>query len=269
MTRKDFLPSSKFVPFDIENGLLNNATIPPVRVRVPSKCGTFVRKMFPVFGICTLIFGTIMIGSSYVTVEEGQVGFYGSAPDVVYSTGLFIQFPWIKEKFLIATIGNRSIMLWNIRGISYDNYDYDIKCIAVEFEVSDVPAYISKIVKNKSESNVIAQLTSDLNIIVRERLDETPASTIRSSLDVIGIEVDHSYGISIKSATYEDVSISTHQYNVNPVQPTTTTEPTTEPEIPQALYGLPPIVKYPATGSFLGHQLNDEDFISKIRTKRV
>jgi hypothetical protein len=161
----------------IENG--------PKVVRVPGKLNVCVKKTFPIIGIFSLLFGSAFLGFSFVTVHEGQIGYYAKKDCSVNETtsctiksfqpGLYFEMPWKKGHLKIANVSPSSI-----------TFGIDNKIYKVDYEISDIKLYLKALVSFKTESDLEAAVKDEIiKFITPIKLNIT--STYNISIEIYGM----------------------------------------------------------------------------------
>jgi len=176
MPIKEFLPRS--IPLvELKDRLIENG---PLVVEMPRKAHTCIKRVFPVLGLFSLLFGSAFLGFSIVTVEEGHVGYYstlardctsvnGTQHCVVksYPAGIYFEMPWKKGDFKTADVSPRSLPLGKIH--YGDGKITTYPCIA-DYKVVDLNIYLHALIAFKSEQALSIALVDEVKRYISESL---------------------------------------------------------------------------------------------------
>lgn len=144
----------------------------PKVVKVPGKLNNCVKKTFPIIGIFSLLFGSAFLGFSFVTVHEGQVGYYAKKDCFTNETisctvksfppGLYFEMPWKKGHLKIANISPSTI-----------TFGIDNKIYKVDYEISDIKSYLNALVSFKTEFDFDIAVKDEMKKYVTDHLHNT------------------------------------------------------------------------------------------------
>lgn len=183
MPTKEFLPRSTLsIPLNgLKDHLIENG---PHVIKLPSKVKPCVKRVVPILGIFSLLFGSAFLGFSVATVEEGHVGYYSSCAQMngshcaikSYPPGIYFEMPWRKGEFKTANVSPRNLTLGKIHGTTRDIGFTTAPCIA-EYKVVDLNAYLNALIAFKSDQALDVALIDEVKRHVSEflrRQDQQP-----------------------------------------------------------------------------------------------
>lgn len=142
MTKKNFLPMTLS---DVPNVYKPTTSA----IKMGSK-SPWLTKIFTVLTFLSVIFGGTIMGFSFKTVRDGQVGYYINEPGY-FTKGMYFQLPWTTDTMNIVDVGINFLDFEILMSSNSSGRDFSFKKLNVMYNVSDVDKYVAtlKIVKTK------------------------------------------------------------------------------------------------------------------------
>jgi hypothetical protein len=109
----------------------------PANVRIHPKLNAIcLKRLLPICGILTIMFGSTVMGFSFVSVGHDQVGYYDNTQctndEGFVKPGMYFEMPWSSTKMKIIDVGDRNYTIGTINK----------KICVVEATVSELCEYI-------------------------------------------------------------------------------------------------------------------------------
>jgi hypothetical protein len=238
MTKKNFLPMTMS---DMPNVYKPTTSA----IKMGSK-SPWLTKLFTVLTFLSVIFGGTIMGFSFKTVSDNQVGYYANEPGY-FSKGMYFQLPWAAVDMNIVDVGLNFLDFEKVMASDASGRDFFIQKLSVMYNVSDVDKYVStlknfktkKYCDNEIEIAVLAEISKQLDRVVSN------VSVPSCGISVVSLTFSTPvFGTFQKNDTYE----ITHAADppsviIVPITLTSTTSTTTpEPESLPASTTLEPEV---------------------------
>lgn len=233
MSTKQFLPLNRF---DVESTTAP-ADKPGHLARVPSALGSFLRKILPILGFGGLIIGTTVLGFSLHYIDDQHVGYYKNEPGYV-KPGMYLQFPWNSGSALqLVNVGsNKTISMYNVKGITYDDEFYDVDLVNVKYSVVNVSEYVDYVKETGDAFRCELDLKHYFTNAVALAFGNMTGPEFYTGNKQVKKYLNPGHGISIKAVKIEGIFISKkfHLHKPTSVRatmmvPTKPAEPTTKP----------------------------------------
>lgn len=204
-TKRDFLPKTDMVLFDIDDNTSKYNNLTGRRRSCRTKC---ISTCIPMVGLFTLLFGTTFLGFSILTVNDNEIGYYDNQYDITYTKGLYFQLPWNKGSFHVVNVDPKTVTYWNQVGTTSDRMYYEIKSTKVIFNITNHKTYVNKLKEYGGEQNMLKEISEYIASEIKLTYETTPSnklvnitniSDIQSPIILFGIEI---VDIEIRSVSF-------------------------------------------------------------------
>lgn len=214
-------------------------------IKMKSK-SPLIAKLFSALTFLSVIFGGTIVGFSFKTVRENQVGYYVNEPGY-FSKGTYFQLPWATDDMNIVDVGLGFLDFKKLMGSDSVGREFYIETMNVMYNVTDIDRYVTvlktsrakKYCENEIEIAVLAKLS--------DQIDRAVISNI--SVPSCGITV---LGLSFSTPTFGNLQKTDTSYNISsaeehepiivPVNVVLENATTTEANVETTTNALPDVV---------------------------
>ena len=198
----------------------------------------WLTKMFTVLTFLSVIFGGTIMGFSFKTVSDNQVGYYINEPGY-FTKGMYFQLPWAAVDMNIVDVGLNFLDFEKVMASDVSGRDFFIQKLSVMYNVSDVDKYVATLKNFKTKKYCDNEIEISVLTEISKQLDDRVLSNV--SVPSCGISVvsltfsTPVFGTFQKNETYEISPLMIMEDSpsviIVPITPTSTTSTTTpEPE---------------------------------------
>lgn len=195
----------------------------------------WLTKLFSVLAFLSVIFGGTIMGFSFKTVSDNQVGYYINEPGY-FTKGMYFQLPWATVDMNIVDVGLNFLDFEKVMASDVSGRDFFIQKMSVMYNVSNVDKYVDalktfktkKYCENEIEITALAEISKQLERVVSN------VSVPSCGISVVNLSFSTPvFGTFQKNDTYEVVTLNSTKVSSTSTSTTTTTTSTTTatPEI--------------------------------------
>jgi hypothetical protein len=167
MTKKNFLPMTIS---DMPNVYKPTTSA----IKMGSK-SPWLTKIFSVLAFLSVIFGGTIMGFSFKTVRDGQVGYYNNEPGY-FTKGMYFQLPWTFEDMNIVDVGLGFLDFEKVVSADALGREFYIETISLRYEVKDIDKYVAalktsktkKYCENEIKISVLTEISKQTNRVVSD-----------------------------------------------------------------------------------------------------